>query len=61
MRLTSGLTVLALASLAVGCGKNQKPAGPPPAAVTVVKAEGKEVTEWDEYTGRLAAVGAPGP
>ena len=56
MRLTNSLMVLAFAGLAVGCGRNQEPAGPPPPAVTVVKAEGKEITEWDEYTGRLAAV-----
>ncbi len=39
-----------------GCGGPAKPAGPPPPSVTVVKALQKEVTEWDEYTGRLAAV-----
>ena len=44
--------VLALA----GCGGAKQPAGPPPPNVTVVKAQQKEVTEWDEYTGRLAAV-----
>ncbi|MGI8891130.1 MAG: efflux RND transporter periplasmic adaptor subunit [Chthoniobacterales bacterium] len=39
-----------------GCGKSGKPAGLPPPAVTVTKALQKEVTEWDDYTGRLAAV-----
>ncbi|MGI9087040.1 MAG: efflux RND transporter periplasmic adaptor subunit [Chthoniobacterales bacterium] len=39
-----------------GCGGSKKPAGPPPPAVTVTKALQKEVTEWDDYTGRLAAV-----
>ena len=56
MRLTSAVALLALTSAVVGCGKSDKPAGPPPPAVTVVKAAQKEVTEWDEYTGRLAAV-----
>jgi RND family efflux transporter MFP subunit len=48
---------LVLAALLVaGCGGAKKPAGPPPPTVTVTKALQKEVTEWDEYTGRLAAV-----
>jgi RND family efflux transporter MFP subunit len=51
------LTLLALLALAFGgCGGSKESAGPPPPAVTVVKALEKEVTEWDEYTGRLAAV-----
>jgi multidrug efflux pump subunit AcrA (membrane-fusion protein) len=43
-------------SFSPGCGGAKKPAGPPPPSVTVTKALQKEVTEWDEYTGRLAAV-----
>lgn len=38
------------------CGGGKKAPGPPPPSVTVVNALQKEVTEWDEYTGRLAAV-----
>ncbi|HEY1582439.1 MAG TPA: efflux RND transporter periplasmic adaptor subunit [Chthoniobacterales bacterium] len=52
---SSALLLAAILALA-GCGGGKKAAGPPPPAVTVVKAAQKEVTEWDEYTGRLAAV-----
>ena len=45
-----------LASLLASCGGPSKPPEPPPAAVTVTKARGQVVTEWDDYTGRLAAV-----
>ncbi len=48
--------LLAAVIAVAGCGRSEKPAGPPPPAVTVVKAQQKEITEWDEYTGRLAAV-----
>ena len=56
MRLTRALLVFVLTSTLIGCEGKKKPAGPPPPSVTVVKALQKEVTEWDEYTGRLAAV-----
>lgn len=38
-------------------GCNRSPTPPPPAkpVVFVVPAEGREIVEWDEYTGRLAA------
>lgn len=42
--------------LFTGCGGAKKPGPPPPPPVTVIKALQKEVTEWDEYQGRLAAV-----
>ena len=48
--------LFALSALFVSCGHSNETAGPPPPAVTVTKAQQKEVTEWDEYTGRLAAV-----
>ncbi len=52
-----GLALLTLVAVALtGCGKSKDSSGPPPPGVTVVKAEQKEVTEWDDYTGRLAAV-----
>ncbi|MBA3962643.1 MAG: efflux RND transporter periplasmic adaptor subunit [Chthoniobacterales bacterium] len=47
---------LGLALLLAACGGGKKPPGPPPPAVTVIKALQKEVTDWDDYTGRLAAV-----
>src|SRR5262245_44166034 len=40
-----------------GCArKHAPPAAPPPPEVDVAKPVVREVTEWDEYTGRLAAV-----
>ncbi len=48
--------LLLVAVALTGCGGPAKPAGPAAPAVTVVKALQKEVTEWDDYTGRLAAV-----
>ncbi|MGH7939119.1 MAG: efflux RND transporter periplasmic adaptor subunit, partial [Bryobacteraceae bacterium] len=52
-----GLLFAALIALALaGCGKSKEAGGPSPPAVTVVPAEQKKITEWDEYTGRLAAV-----
>lgn len=56
MRWTKAMVVLACAAAMTACGGGKKASGPPTPAVTVVKALQKEVTEWDEYTGRLAAV-----
>lgn len=39
-----------------GCKPASKAPPPPPANVTVAKPVEREVMEWDEYTGRLAAV-----
>ncbi len=51
---------LLTALLAVGCGGESEQAGapqaPPPPSVTVAEPVAKSITEWDEYTGRLAAV-----
>ena len=38
------------------CTKPVTPAGQGPASVTVAKPVPKQITEWDEFTGRLAAV-----
>jgi RND family efflux transporter MFP subunit len=48
--------VLAAATLAAsGCGGQAPPAMPPP-EVTVATPLVRKITDWDEYTGRLAAV-----
>ena len=40
-----------------GCsGKPEGPAAPPPPEVDVARPIVREITEWDEYTGRLAAI-----
>jgi RND family efflux transporter MFP subunit len=51
------LIIVALILWLAGCN-NQQPAanGPPPAEVTVSKPEQKEVVNWNEFTGRTAAV-----
>jgi RND family efflux transporter MFP subunit len=43
--------------LALGCA-DQPPAPPPPPAVTVAAVPVREVTDWDEFTGRFEAVDA---
>ena len=54
--MKTSVLLLAVVLACTGCGKSRQAGGPPPPAVTVVKAQQKEITEWDEYTGRLAAV-----
>jgi RND family efflux transporter MFP subunit len=49
------LAACALASMWTGCDRAQAPAAPPP-EVDVARPIVREVTEWDEYTGRLAAI-----
>ena len=39
-----------------GCGRNSAAPAPTPPEVDVAKPVVREVTEWDEYTGRLAAI-----
>lgn len=47
--------LLAAVVLAAGCGGTAPPAMAPP-QVTVAKPLVRQITDWDEYTGRLAAV-----
>lgn len=49
--------VLALIAFTLGCS-NEPPAPPPAPAVTVAEAVQREITDWDEFTGRLEAVDA---
>ncbi len=44
--------------LAGGCQRNGGPSGsaPPPPTVTVSQPASKDVTDWDEYQGRMDAV-----
>jgi len=48
---------LALTVLALGCS-SQPPAALPPPAVTVAEVPQRDITDWDEFTGRLEAVDA---
>jgi multidrug efflux system membrane fusion protein len=56
-RTRMGLLAIALATM-IGCGNNDEPGakqGQPP-GVKVALPLSQEVTEWDEYTGRIEAV-----
>jgi RND family efflux transporter MFP subunit len=44
------------AGMFVGCGKPADQPAPPPPEVSVATVPEREITEWDEYTGRLEAV-----
>jgi multidrug efflux system membrane fusion protein len=53
----SPLPVLFAIALLAACAKAPPPPGPPPATeVSVAVVTDHEITEWDEYTGRLEAV-----
>jgi len=48
-----------LSALLSGCGRTPaKPQQPPPPVVTVASVEQREITEWEEFTGRTEAVEA---
>jgi multidrug efflux system membrane fusion protein len=50
-------SLLLMAPLLIGCdSKPAATAAPPPPPVTVAQPLQKTITEWDEYTGRFAAV-----
>src|SRR3954466_8829482 len=53
---TLGLAGLSLAALTLSRAEEKPPAAPPLQAVTVAPVPEREVTEWDEFTGRLQAV-----
>jgi membrane fusion protein, multidrug efflux system len=60
-RFAMGALAAALALFAAACNKAPPPSGsggPPPPTVTVSQPLTKDVTEWDEYQGRLDAVEA---
>ena len=60
MKLTV-VASFALVTLSVGCTHTEaQQAPPPPPQVTVAHVISREVTEWDEFTGRLQAVDTVG-
>jgi len=53
---SSALSLGALVALSTGCGPGSVKQHPSPPSVTVASTEGKEIVEWDEFTGRTEAV-----
>ena len=53
----AALGALATVVFALGCS-SPAPSPPPPPAVTVAEVPEREITDWDEFTGRLEAVDA---
>jgi RND family efflux transporter MFP subunit len=49
--------VIGLSAILLGCGRGA-PAAPPAPTVTVASVPARDITEWDEFTGRLEAVDA---
>jgi RND family efflux transporter MFP subunit len=49
------LAIIAVLALGFGCGRQQQVAPPPP-EVSVAQPVVKEVTEWDDFTGRLEPI-----
>jgi multidrug efflux system membrane fusion protein len=47
---------IAIATALAGCGGGAGSAGPPAPQVTVAPVIAKEITQWDEFTGRVSAV-----
>ena len=57
LAVLSFVVLIVVAALLAGCARPQaQPAEPPPPQVTVAEALDRDVTEWDEFTGRLEAV-----
>lgn len=57
IRLLPLAGMLAVAAMLPGCGgSEQGGGGPPPAEVSVAEVVQRSITEWDEFTGRVAAV-----
>lgn len=56
--LAGPLSTLAITALAIlsGCGNEDPPAAPPAPPVDVATPLLREITDWDEFTGRLEAV-----
>src|ERR1700730_3440508 len=59
--LRAGLSAIAMVVMATvisACGNTQAEAPPPPPEVDAAEVVTKSVRQWDEFTGRIAAIGA---
>src|SRR5690349_16753549 len=55
--ITSLLVSIVVATVLAGCVSTQaqEPQGPPPPAVSVAPVSARDVTPWDEFSGRIEA------
>lgn len=56
MRAATTMLLVWVSGLLVACGKPAAPPAPPVMEISVATVPEREITEWDEYTGRLEAV-----
>src|SRR5258706_13309996 len=50
--------MIVMATVITACGNSQAEAPPPPPEVDAAQVVTKSVRQWDEFTGRIAAIGA---
>jgi multidrug efflux system membrane fusion protein len=54
----SAIAMVVMATVISACGNTQAEAPPPPPEVDAAEVVTKSVRQWDEFTGRIAAIGA---
>src|SRR5258708_26749811 len=54
----SAIAMVVMATVITACGNSQAEAPPPPPEVDAAQVVTKSVRQWDEFTGRIAAIGA---
>ena len=54
----SAIAMLVIATIITACSNSQADAPPPPPEVDAAEVVTKSVRQWDEFTGRIAAIGA---
>src|SRR3981189_2136788 len=54
----SAIAMVVMATVITACGNSQAEAPPPPPEVDAAQVVPKSLRQWDEFTGRIAAIGA---
>jgi multidrug efflux system membrane fusion protein len=54
----SAIAMVVMATVMTACSNSQADAPPPPPEVDAAEVVTKSVRQWDEFTGRIAAIGA---
>jgi len=54
----SAVAMVAITTVITACSNSQADAPPPPPEVDAAQVVTKSVRQWDEFTGRIAAIGA---